>query len=282
MGKNSDFRIIVITQENEMEVASAILLISYYLKIRLGIDPDVTLLDNNSSDRTVSIATRIIPDIFRYRIRKRKVNIVKTALRIGRESKCNTLILLDLTGGNIADDAISLISRSIEEGERFASAYIHPVEEGGSIGCWAIDKGLLSKVGKGPEMDIEQRLQSLASMDNLELLAIDEKVSLQPKKKRYNIFKVIWRSPLVSIPRIIKYHPLLFYGSIGMIILFLAMVSGVYTVDYFYREGELNYFPAFTTMALIMIGGFFMVAGIMLNALLVLVEKLEALKKWMD
>jgi hypothetical protein len=31
-----------------------------------------------------------------------------------------------------------------------------------------------------------------------------------------------------------------------------------------------------------MIGGFFMVAGLMLNALNVLVERLEAMKKWVE
>ena len=79
---------------------------------------------------------------------------------------------------------------------------------------------------------------------------------------------------------IVKYHPLTFYGFVGMGILLTAMGSGFYTVDYFYEHGHLSYFPAFVTVALVMIGGFFMVAGLMLNSLIVLVERLEAMKKW--
>jgi hypothetical protein len=114
----------------------------------------------------------------------------------------------------------------------------------------------------------------------LEVLAINERISLNSKKKRRNMISLFKRSPLETMSVIVRYHPLTFYGIVGMSILLLAIGSGFYTVDFFYKYGHLSYFPAFLTVALVMIGGFFMVAGLMLNSLNVLVERLEAMKKW--
>ncbi len=273
-------KVILIAQDYEMKIASDILLLSYYMEKELGIEPWITIFDNGSTDRTSKIARKLGVSVLRSNDRRIKKDIVEEVMATGIKNNINTLIILDVQGGNTADDAISLMARSIAEGGRFASAYIRPEKGMTGIGCWAIDKGILVKIGRGEEMDIQKRILELASKQDLELWAVSEEISLQSKKNRRNLFRMMKRSPLEVLIRMIRVHPLSVYGLIGLILLSLAILSGFYTVDFFYRNNELNYFPAFTTMALAMIGGFFMVAGLFLNTLNVLVERLEAMAKW--
>jgi hypothetical protein len=71
-----------------------------------------------------------------------------------------------------------------------------------------------------------------------------------------------------------------FYGSLGLISVMGAMATGFYTVDYFYRNQNLYYPTAFGAALLIMIGGFLLVAGLMLNAMNVVEDRVRAMKKW--
>jgi len=275
-----DITVLVLSMDSEMMIGSIITFIKYYLEKKVETDPKITVIDNCSKDRTRKIALAAGAKILKVKERVKWSDVVKKALEEGKKSKSQTIVLLDLTGGNDAEDAISLISRSIKEDERFASGYIRPTNGQGSIGCWAIDRGLIGIVGRELELDVENKLLDLASKQDLEVLSINERISLNSKRKRKNLLSVFKQSPLKTASAIVKYHPLTFYGSVGMGILLVALGSGYYTVDYFYKHGELSYFPAFVTVALVMIGGFFMVAGLMLNSLNVLVERLEAMKKW--
>jgi hypothetical protein len=272
--------VLILSMDSEMVVGSIVTFIKYYLEKEVGTKADITVIDNFSRDRTVKIAREAGANILKVKERVNWTDVVKKALEVGRQSRSQTIVILDLISGNDADDAISLISRSIKEDERFASAYIRPVKGTGSLGCWALDRGLIGMVGGDMEIDIEEKLMELARKQDLEILAINERISLNSKKKRSNMINLFKRSPLETISVLMRYHPLTFYGGVGLAILLLALGSGFYTVDYFYEHGHLSYFPAFVTVALVMIGGFFMVAGLMLNSLNVLVERLEAMKKW--
>ncbi len=273
-------KVILIAQDYEMRIASDILLLTYYMDKELGIEPWITIFDNGSKDRTSIIARKLGATLIRSNERRIKKDIVEEVMATGIKNNINTLIIIDVQGGNTADDAISLMARSIAEGVRFASAYIRPEKGMSGIGCWAIDKGILVKIGRGEELDIQKRILELASKQDLELWAISEEISLQSKKNRRKLFQLFKRSPGEVMTGLIKYHPLSVYGLTGLILLCLALFSGFYTVDYFYSHNELNYFPAFITMALAMIGGFFMVAGLFLNTLNILAERLEAMAKW--
>jgi len=279
--KQGTFKIVILTHNNQTEIGSILLHLLHFFRTEIGSDPDITVLDNNSSDRTLKLSTLKWIKVYRSRHTMLKTQIVKKALEIGKNEMRDTLIILDVTGGNSSDDVINLIRKSQSEGERFASAYIYPPKNGNSLGCWAIDRGLL---GMAVERNfrVEDKLLELASKEELEMLAIKESTESRSKKKRTYILKAFPTSPLKVITILIRYHPLLFYGALGLLMILLALASGFYTVDRFYRTSELSYFPAFTTVLLVMVGGFLMVAGLMLNALNVLVEKLEAMKKWID
>lgn len=281
-GKKPNIKVIIISHNYEMKLASDVLLLRFFLQNEVKTKPDIVLVDNGSTDRTREIARDLKVEIYKAKDRKTKMEIVKKTMRIGEDRRIDTLVILDVQGGNSADDAISLISRSVMEGPRFASAYIKPVKETEGIGCWAMDRGILDKMGKGSGDDIQQKMLELATKEDLELWAISEKVSFQSKKTRRNFFQLFKGSPINAMKGLVRYHPLTFYSVVGLVILSVAILSGFYTVDYFYKNGSLNYFPAFTTVTLIMIGGFMMVAGLILNAFNVLVERLEAMSKWKE
>lgn len=278
-GKPS-IRVIIITQDSEMKLASDVLLLKYYLEKEARIKPDIVIVDNGSRDRTVDIVHDLKLELYKSRSRKIKKEIVNKVMMIGAEKEINTLIILDLQGGNTADDAISLIARSVKEGARFASAYISPPKEKAGIGCWAIDKGIFRQMGRGSEMDIQKRIIELATKEDLELWAISEEISLQKKKNRKKVFELFKGSPANSFMGLVRYHPLTIYGLLGLLILSVASITGFYTVDYFYRNNDINFFPAFLTAGLVMLGGFFMVAGLILNIMNILVERLEAMSRW--
>ena len=278
--KVSNIAVFLITQDSEMRLASDVLLLRYYLANEVKIKPNIVIFDNGSKDRTHELARELKLEVFRSKRKRIKQELVKKLLRVGGDRDFGTLIILDLQSGNTADDAISLISRSLMEKSRFASAYIRPIRGRSGIGCWAIDRGILKQMGSDPETDIKEKILELASKEDLELWAVSEEVSFQSKKTRRNLFELFKRSPIEVLSGLIRYHPLLFYGISGLLVLSLAILSGFYTVDYFYKHNQLNYFPAFITMALIMIGGFLMVAGLILNAWNVLIERLNAVSKW--
>ena len=279
MGKN--IKIILITQDNEIDISSNLIILIFYLKKVVGIDPDITVIDNNSKDRTVKLIRNFGLDIYRYKVRKTRKVLVETAFNLAKQRNLDILIILDLAGGNTSDDAISLMARGIDEGSRFASAYIQPRKGDGYLGCWALNSQILYEMGPDIDMNLRKYLLEYASSENMEVLAIDELFSVNSKKQRNNMFNLFRRSPLEMISALVKYHPLLFYGMIGMTFLLVAIFSGIITINWFYTHHELNYMMSFLTVALVMIGGFFMVAGLMLNALNIIIEKLEAMKSWL-
>lgn len=275
-------KFLIITQNSEIEISSHLIILIFYIKSVLKLDPDITIIDNCSTDRTVELAKEIGVKIYRYKSRKSRKVIIETALKIAQRNDFDRLVLLDIAGGNTSDDAISLIARSLEEGKRFASAYIQPRAGDGYLGCWAFDSELIKNVGYEMEVDIKKQLFELASSENLEVLSIDEKFSVKSKRQRKKLFRLMKRSPGEMMTQLVRFHPLFFYGSVGLIIILTALFTGFYTINYFYSHNELNYFPAFLTVALVMLGGFFMVSGLMLNALNVIIEKIEAMKEWLE
>lgn len=279
--KEKTNKVIVLTDDSEMEIASALFHLIDHLGLKADDPKDITVIDNCSKDRTTSLVSEIGVRSIQSTRKKKKLEIVKMALETGKKDRKDTLIILDLTGGNGSADAISLIGWSQEEGERFASAYIYPPKGGNSVGCWAIDTGLLGlNVEAG--LNVEETLFELASKSELELLAIRENIISRSKKKRGNILRMLPRSPLSALSQIVRFHPLFFYSILGSLTLLASIVLGFYTLEYAYTHRAINYFPALLTATLVMVGGFLFVAGLMLNTLYVLVEKLEAMRKWMD
>ena len=280
--KKKTFKVVILTDNDEMAIASNALLLIHHIRKKLKRDLDIAVVDNNSSDRTLQVSLKTGIRVIRFNRKVMKKNIVKKALEIGRREKKDTLIILDLSGGNDAEDAISLITRSITEGDRFASAYVFPPKGGNSIGCWAIDRGLLDMMDGGSISNVESELVDVASREDLEVLSIKEMIETRSKKRNISFLKFLPRSPLGTITALVRYHPLLFYSMLGMATITSAFVGGLYTVNHFFKFGEVSYFPALITLFLFMIGGFMLVAGIILNALNVMVERLEAIKKFYD
>ncbi len=273
-------KVVVLTKDSEVPIVSTLQLLRFYLATKVGIDPNLTVIDNCSGDRTIELVRSLGIKISEHLEPEAWSTIVKEALNIGKKDGVKTLVILDLKGGNDAEDAISLISRSIKEEDLFASAYILPLSNTGGIGCWALDRGLLTMMEGDFGQDVEKKMMDLASKAELEVENVSERFRLNSKKVRRRFLRSLLKFPIKTITYFFRSHPLTVLGGIGLSVLLVATGTGIYTIDYFYHYNTLNYFPAILTMALIMIGGFLMVAGLMLNALNVIVERLEAIKKW--
>ncbi|MCU0799741.1 MAG: hypothetical protein MUC62_08745 [Candidatus Thermoplasmatota archaeon] len=280
--EKSSIMVVILSKDSEVQIVSTLQLLRFYLATKVGIDPKLTVIDNCSGDRTIELVRSLRIRILEHLDPEPWSAIVKEALTLGKEEGVRTLVILDLKGGNDAEDAISLISRSIKEEDLFASAYILPVSNTRGIGCWALDRGLLTKMDGDFGYDVEKKMMDLSSRGELEVENVSERFRLNSKKVRRNFIRSFWKYPTKTITYFFRSHPLTVFGGLGLFVLLVATGTGIYTIDYFYQYNTLNYFPAILTMALIMIGGFFMVAGLMLNALNVLVERVEAIKKWVS
>jgi len=274
--------VVILSKDSEVQIVSTLQLLRFYLATKIGIDPNLTVIDNCSEDRTIELVSALKVRALVHRETENWSVIVKEALALGKKEGVRTLVILDLKGGNDAEDAISLISRSIKEEDLFASAYILPLSNTGGIGCWALDRGLLTMMDGDFGQDVEKKMMDLASKAELEVENVSERFRLNSKKVRRRFLRSFWKYPSKTITYFFRSHPLTVFGGLGLFVLLVATGAGIYTIDYFYKNNTLNYFPALLTVGLIMIGGFLMVAGLMLNALNVLVERLEAIKKWVS
>lgn len=249
---------------------------STILKIRgefSDVDVSFTVVDNGSSDGTEWFAKRAGSKVIRYkRVMSRSV-VVNKAVEVALKEDRGLYVILDLMGGNTADDAISLLYAVMEKGDRFATGWISPKQGGDTIGCIALDrKNLEALSGR----DVQEYLLGLLRSRELEMSRKTEDVLEHGKMKRSSE-----RFDPVGVFRLMRRkHPLKFYGGIGMALMLLSIGSGFYTVDYFYENQNLYYPSAFLTVALVMIGGFMMVAGMMLNALTVITEKVRSERRW--
>lgn len=70
---------------------------------------------------------------------------------------------------------MSLVSRSIIEGDRFACGFIKPQLENCGIGVWAIERGILDGMRGNEKDDIRKMIMELAGKENLEIWCISQR-----------------------------------------------------------------------------------------------------------
>ena len=262
--------VVILARDMAYFIASTI------LKIRgefSEVDVSFTVVDNGSSDGTEWFAKKAGSKVIRYKKVMPRSVVVNKAVEVALKEDRGLYVLLDLMGGNSADDAISLLYAVMEKGDRFATGWISPKLGGDTIGCIALDrKNLEALSGR----DVQEYLLGLLRSRELEMSRKTEDVLEHGKMKRNKD-----RFDPVGVFRLMRRkHPLKFYGGIGMALMLLSIGSGFYTVDYFYENQNLYYPSAFLTVALVMIGGFMMVAGMMLNALTVITDKVRSERRW--
>ena len=271
---------VLIGKDVENSIASTVFLIGHGIMQQAHQPPKIIMIDNGSTDRTSKLASRAGAKVLRYSTRKEPEVVNRKAIDIGLEGEFDVLVILNLMGGNTAEDAISAVGQAVRQGARFASAYIAPELPGQEMGCLALDRKTLERLSGSGGGNLEEMLVSMASSSELQLRTIRERVEVHTKRRRSPMFSIKGNRPRKLFRKWRREHPLKFYGGIGMFLLLFSLVTGFYTVDFFYKHQHLSYFPAFATVVLVMVGGFFMVAGLMLNALNVLVEKLESAVRW--
>jgi hypothetical protein len=161
--------------------------------------------------------------------------------------------------------------------ERFDSGWIVPLRGSKTIGCLALNKKSLSHLYKHGR-DVHAYLQQKLRTPELVKTKYQEDVRGITKLKAKSEKR--FRNGLEMLRHFRRRHSLKFYGGLGLIVVAFAITSGFYTVDYFYKHHNLYYPSAFLTVGLTMIGGFLMVAGLILNAMNVMVGKINSVKRW--
>jgi glycosyltransferase involved in cell wall biosynthesis len=269
--------IFILARDVEITIASTIFKIKHYLKENVGGDIRFFLIDNGSSDETADLARRAGAKVIRYDTRQRRSVVIRKALQQAVDRPFDIYVMLDLAGGNSADDAVSLLQAALRTGSNFASGYVIPYKGSDTIGCLAMDRDNLKLLYDRGE-SVTDFLIDLARSGDLKTHTLSEAAKEYTKRK-----KTIRRRRTSFVRwfgEITREHPLKFYGVSGMLVLLLSLVSGFFTVDYLYKHQRLFYPTGFTTAALVMIAGFLLMAGLMMNALNVLVERVRASKRW--
>lgn len=269
--------VIILERNKEISIASTI------YKLRIGIDDelnrrsDIYVIDNGSTDDTAYVANKAGAGVIKYQKRRDREIIISKGVTLGVEKGHELTVILDRMGGNNAEDVLSLINAAVEQGREFASGYVVPFSGEDTIGCLALDRNQLKKLGSRGE-EVSSYLLDLGRRENLREVVFNEDVmEISKKKEKKRGKRRSFRTRIVNFRR---NHPLKFYGSMGLLVLMFALGFGFYTVDYFYTHQHLYYPTAFSTVLFIMIAGFLLVAGLMLNALNVLVEKIRTTRKW--
>ena len=274
-GEGTRIQVLLLVRDDEMKVGSSIVHLKHSLKT---IPHEVLVLDNGSSDRSSKVSTLAGARVFRFERALTREGLLRKALEIGRKDEADIVVILDVDGGNTTDDVLTLVMIGIEKGDQFASAFVQPTVPGEEMGCWAFGKVFLKDLDptKG---GISDTLVAEAMKKKLDVRTIDQKNGGSLKRMSTPLIRIPKRRPLEMFRNLRRHHPLKFYGGIGLVFLLISLGAGFYTVDYFYINQHLAYIPAFLTVGFLMIGGFFMVAGLMLNALNVMIERLEAMRR---
>lgn len=256
------------------------ILASTIFKVRLELegykDVRMVFIDNGSTDDSSWVAVRSGAEVKKYSKVQRLDAIMGKAIEDAMGSNRDVNIFLDLSGENDADDAISLVRAAWVQGPNFAGGWINPRNENGKIGCLALDRKNLELMS-GSKTDFEAFIEKMLSSNDYRKDMYKEIVKKRSKMKERDRQRFI---PHVFIRNLRRNHPMKFYGGLGLISVVGAMATGFYTVDYFYKNQNLYYPTAFGAALLIMIGGFMLVAGLMLNAMNVVEDRVRAMKKW--
>lgn len=277
MAEGKSLTIAVLSRQREITIASTVLLLRTLAQ--KGFRTEIVVIDNGSTDRTVKLASRAGAKVISYPHRVDRGEVIGKALDIGKRSNTDLFLILDVMGGNTADDALHLLDTVKDKGDDFASAYIIPDKGEDTVGCWAVDRKLINKISITG--NLEDALFEMMKKNRLDYQKIKGKISAPSKRKKRVVKWLPSMGPMELLSHIRMTHPLKFYGGIGMLILLSSLITGFYTIGYFYTENQLDYISAFLTVMLVMVGGFFLTAGLMLNSLRILFERLEATVKWM-
>ncbi len=277
MKKGRSITIAVLSRQREITIGSTVLLLRTLAQ--KGFTSRIIVIDNGSTDRTVKLASRAGAKVISYPHRVDRGEVINKALDVGKRSSTDLFLILDVMGGNTAEDALHLMDTVKEKGDNFASAYIVPEKGEDTIGCWAIDRKLIKRISTTGKL--EDALFDMMKKNKLDYQKIKGKISTPSKRKKGVMKWLPSMGPMELLSHIRMAHPLKFYGGIGMLILLSSLATGFYTIGYFYTEQQLEYVSAFLTVMLVMVGGFFLTAGLMLNSLRVLFERLEATVNWM-
>lgn len=265
----------------------------------------VLVIDDGSRDRTGKLAELAGATVIRHDRNMGKGAALKTAFEYAIGTKVDILVCLDADGQHDPDDIPKLLqplllkradvvlgSRFIEEGNK------SNVPKGRRVGQKVLD--IVTTAGTKLKVTDTQsgfrayarrtfdkfsfKERGICTESEMLIDAIENgmKVLEVPISCQYNIpnpskegqYRHGMRVFNFALRSIRERHPLLFFGGGGFIALLVGLAFGLYTIDYYLQYRFVPFGPALITIALTLAGMFSIFAGLMLNAMYAMIQRI--------
>ncbi|MGA1822972.1 MAG: hypothetical protein ACMUIG_10650 [Thermoplasmatota archaeon] len=265
---------------NEMLISSKIMLLRKYISNRFDFDHSICIIDNGSTDRTTDVAHDSGALVIKYKKRTGWDAIIDKAIKSAVEKKFDVLVIYD--GNSTIDpvDVIQLIDSFLSSKNRSAMGFISSDIEGSKeskdIECWIFDSSIFSKINITAK-DIYGENEAISIGQSLGL-SVEKKETLKSREdKKPHLLRLPLKSPWDLLKYYRKTYPLRFYGGLSGGFFLVALSAGIYEINHFVDTSNLDYVAFFIVLASGGIGLLLLSAGIIMNALNVLSEKVRGM-----
>jgi len=267
--------IFIVVRNNEMLIASKILMLRKDLE-ELGLDNNlISVIDNGSEDRTTEVASQVKARVIRYSGYNSLENIMTNLKKRVRNEDAGLIVLIDGNSSIEAESVVEMIDSFLRTGKRSGMGYLTESREDGTeeINALIFRKDVFRRIPfKRTRIGKEEDLLSFGSSIGLK---IDKKRIVRTDEvEKKQLFRIPLRSAwdLIRIYR--RNYPLRFYGGLFWVFNLFALIPGVYLFGHWLENSIINY-PSFMLMVLFSgIGLIFLSTGLILNAMNTLSEKI--------
>lgn len=265
---------------------------SLVLAIKSYVD-EVVVVDDGSHDRTAEIARKAGATVVQHELNQGKATAVNTGFTYLRQIKPSAMVMLDGDGQHCAEDIPQVLApvlageADIVVGSRFQDvksaipAYRQVGQHSLTLatnltsGVWVSDSqsGFRAFSSRAIErlsfsqggFSIESEMQFLVRDHQLRVAEVPIKVIYAEPAKRNPVSHGM--QVLNGIMQLVgQSRPLLFFGSVGLVVFLVGMLLGLYIIDIYTRTQDLAIGYGLVTVVLCVVGVLLLFAGVILHS----------------
>lgn len=293
--KFEDIIVVIPAYNEELVIGSVVLGVSRIVE-------KIIVVDDGSTDATYIIATAAGAEVIRVERNQGKAHALLLGLKRARELGCRAAVTFDGDGQHKSDDIPSVIKPVLEGkadlviGSRFLTKG-NGVPSHRRVGQKTLD--LFTKIGSHQDCSDSQsgfRALSPKALENLDFTSEGYGIESDmithfagrglviaevPITARYEVphshkknFLSHGIGVLGGIINLISYkRPLLAFGVPGFIILFMGLITGFHAFSEYYTTNKFSFAWSMGSMLFVMVGLLLMIAGLILNTLVRIVDE---------
>ncbi len=267
-------------------------------------DARIFVFDNNSTDQTVAIA-REAGAIVMHEPRQGKGNVVQTMFRV-IDSDINVMVDGDdtypadavhrLIAPILANDADMVIGSRLQQGSRSEFRALNRFGNGMYLfalkrmfgerisdllsGYRAFNRRFVTSTplfGGGFETEAEMTIRAMTRRFRVVEIGVDLRSRPEGSSSKIRIVRdgIVILKSMFALFR--DYKPLAFFGSIGLVLIALALIPGAWVIADFLRTGLINRIPsAILAVGTVLSGLISIVVGIILHVIAQRFRELDA------